>query len=208
MTLEETDDLKLRKNIPNNFETFRADRDTPTKECGGGVMLIFPSTLNPNVRNDLNYMNKTNFESLLIECSVNNNSCNKQKQLINVSYNPNKSLYHQILEELSVSIDHAIVENKPLTIMGDYNLSTRGKEDLETLILSYGLIVSKTDQPTRLKATSKTLIDYIITDHSNAAFFTAIVSDTPLRTIGKKPIDHLATSVITNIQMMKTTNVF
>ena len=208
MTLEETDDLKLRKNVPNNFETFRADRDTPTKECGGGVMLIIPSTLNPNVRNDLNYMNKTNFESLLIECSVNNNSCNKQKQLINVSYNPNKSLYHQILEELSVSIDHAIVENKPLTIMGDYNLSTRGKEDLETLILSYGLIVSKTDQPTRLKATSKTLIDYIITDHSNAAFFTAIVSDTPLRTIGKKPIDHLATSVITNIQMMKTTNVF
>ena len=39
-------------------------------------------------------------------------------------------------------------------------------------------------------------------------FFTAFVSDTPLRTIGKKPIDHLATSVISNIQMMKTTNVF
>ena len=92
---------------------------------------------------------------------MNNNSFNKRKQLINVSYNPNKSLYHQFLEELSVSIDHAIVENKPLTIMGDYNinyLNTREKQDLETVILPYGLIVSNADQPTRIKGTSKTLI--------------------------------------------------
>ena len=79
---------------------------------------------------------------------------------------------------------------------------------METVFLPYGLIANNTDQPTRIKGTSKTLIDYIITDHSNAAFFTAVVSDTPLRTIVKKPIDHLATSVITNFQMMKTTNVF
>ena len=151
-------------------------------------------------------MNKKNFESLCVECSVNNNFSNKQKQLINVSYNPNKSLYHQFVEELSVSIDHAIVENKPLTLMGDYNynhLNTREKQDLETVIFPYGLIVINTDQPSRIKGTSKTLIDYIITDHSTAAFFTAIVSETPLPTIGKKPIDHLATSVITNIRMMK-----
>ena len=82
------------------------------------------------------------------------------------------------------------------------------KQDLETVTLPYGLIVSNTDQHTRIKRTSKTIIDYIITDHSNAAFFTHIVSDTPLRTIGKKSIDHLATSVITNIQMIKSTNVF
>ena len=31
--LKETDDLKLWKNNPNNFKTFRVDRDTPTKEC-------------------------------------------------------------------------------------------------------------------------------------------------------------------------------
>ena len=109
--LKETDDLKLWKNNPNNFKTFRADRDTLTKECGGGVMLIIPSSLTPKVRNDLNNMNKKNFESLWVECSVNNNSSNKQKRLISVSYNPNKSLYYQFLEELSVSIDHAIVEN-------------------------------------------------------------------------------------------------
>ena len=174
-------------------------------------MLIFPSSLNPKVRNDLDYLNKKKFERLWIECSVNNNSANKQKQLMNVSYNPNKSLYHQFLEELSVGVDHAIVENKPLTIMGDYNinyLNIREKRHLETVTHPYGLIFSNTDQPTRIKGTSKTLVKYIITDHSNAACFTPIVIDTPLRTIGKKPIDHLATSVITNIEMMKSTNVF
>ena len=62
--LKEADDLKLWKNNPNNFKTFRVDRDTPTKECGGGMMLIIPSSLNPKVRNVLNYMNKKNFESL------------------------------------------------------------------------------------------------------------------------------------------------
>ena len=83
------------------------------------MMLVIPSSLNPKVRNVLNYMNEKNSESLWIECSVNNNSSNKKKQLINVSYNPKKSLYHQFLEELSFSIDHAIVENEPLTSMGD-----------------------------------------------------------------------------------------
>ena len=106
-----------------------------------------------------------------------NTSSNRQKQLRNISYNPNISLYHQFLE-LSISIDHAIIENKPLTIMGDYNidhLNTREKQDLETVTLPYDLIVSNTDQPTRKKGTSKTSIDYIITDHSNAAFFTPFV---------------------------------
>ena len=76
--LKETDDLKLWKINPNNFKTFRADRDTPTKECGGGVMLIIPSSLNPKVRNDLNYMNKKHFECLWIECCLNNSAVNKQ----------------------------------------------------------------------------------------------------------------------------------
>ena len=77
--LKGTDDLILWKNNPNNFKTFRADRDTPTKECGGGVMFLISSSLNPKVRNDLNYMNKKIFESLWVKRRVNNNSSNKQK---------------------------------------------------------------------------------------------------------------------------------
>ena len=85
-------------------------------------------------------------------------------------------------------------------------LKTWKKHDLETVTPPpFGLIVSKTDQPTMIKGTSKTLIDYIITD---AAFFTPLVSDTPVHTIDKNPNYHLATSVNTNIQMIKSTNAF
>ena len=95
--------------------------------------------------------------------------------------------------------------------MGDYNinyLNTREKQDLETVTPPYGLRVSSTDQPTRIKDTSKKSIEYIITDYSNAVFFTPIVSDTPLPTFAKKPSDHLARSAITNSQMIKSTNGF
>ena len=60
----------------------------------------------------------------------------------------------------------------------------------------------------RKKGATKRLIDYIITDHSIAEFFSCFVSGTPIGTIGKKPIDHLATSVITNIRMTEPSKVF
>ena len=60
---------------------------------------------------------------------------------------------------LSISIDHAIVENKPLTMMG------QEKEDLETVTLPHGLTTINTDQPTRISNESGSLIDYVITDH-------------------------------------------
>ena len=84
--LKETDTLQQWQNNPNSFKTFRSDRDTPIKDCGENVMLIIPSSLNPGVRNF--------FESLRVECSLNSNSSSKQKQLIIVSYNRNKRLYH------------------------------------------------------------------------------------------------------------------
>ena len=61
--------MKLWKDNSNNFKTFRADRDKPTKECGKKVTLIIPSSRNSKVRYDLNYMNKKTFQSLWIECS-------------------------------------------------------------------------------------------------------------------------------------------
>ena len=35
------------------------------------------------------------------------------------------------------------------------------KQDLKTITIPYGLIVSITDEPTRIKCTSETLVDYI-----------------------------------------------
>ena len=78
-----------------------------------------PKSLHPKERNDFSHLNQKVFESLWVEYSLNNNSSMKQKQLINISYNPQKSLTDAFLEELSTSIDYAVVENKPITLMGD-----------------------------------------------------------------------------------------
>ena len=54
-------------------------------------MLSIPKTLNPKLRKDLNHLDEQFFESLWIECSLNNDTASKCKQLINISYNPKKS---------------------------------------------------------------------------------------------------------------------
>ena len=102
-----------------------------------------------------------------------------------------------------MSIDHAVVENVPLFIMGDFNidyLTPREQQNLVTVILPYGLTVIKTKEPTRVKGQSRSLIDYIILDHFDVDYYTSFVSDTPLRTTKNEPIDHLATSVVSNIE--------
>ena len=121
--LKEFNDQKLWELNKDRFKTFRSDRKLGNKTKGGGVMLLIPKTLNPKSRNDLNCMNKNQFESLWVECNFNNDPTNKNRQLINITYNPSKSLIDRFLEELSTSIDIAIVENKPITLMGDFNIN-------------------------------------------------------------------------------------
>ena len=86
------------------------DRQCPNKDRGGGVMLIVPIKLNPKIREDLNHLNKTFFGSLWIECNMTTKNEFRKKQLINISYNPKKTLNHLFLEQLSQSIDSAITE--------------------------------------------------------------------------------------------------
>ena len=117
--LKDHDHVKLWEMKTDHFETFRIDRKT---KKGGGIMLLVPKSLHPKERKDLNHLNQKVFESLWVECSLNNNSSMKRKQLINISYNPQTSLTDAFLE-LSTSIDYAIVENKPISLMGDYNIN-------------------------------------------------------------------------------------
>ena len=123
--------------------------------------------------------------------------------MINGSYNPKRAYYHQFLEELSINIDHAIVENKPLTMMGDYNknhLNQSDREDLETVILPFELTTINTDQPTKIGNKSGSLIDYIITDHYNINSYSILLSDTAFRTSTNELIDHFATCCKSNIE--------
>ena len=108
------------------------------------------------------------------------------------------------MEELYSSIAIAVPENKPLTLMCDYNLNyfNRNERDcLQTVLVQYGLQVLKPKYPTRVQGTSKSLIDYIFSDNLQAKIFKTYVSDSPFRTIKKKGIDHRATSTITNSEL-------
>ena len=119
-------------------------------------------------------MDAGKFESLWIECNLTNDTKKKQKQLINISYNPNKNFTACFLEELSTSIDHAITENKPINLLGDYNidyLSNNKRECLDSVMVPYGFEILNTAIPTRIRGNSQSLIDYILTDHSKAEDF-------------------------------------
>ena len=152
----------------------------------------------------MNYLDKNVFESIWIECRTTNSSATKNNQLINISYNPHKHYYRQFLEEFSTSIDYAFTEIKPLVLMGDYNINFLNKNErecLETILIPYGLYAMNKELPTRVVGSSKTLIDYILTDHLKAETFETHVSDTPFRTSKNKPIDHRVTSIINDFQI-------
>ena len=90
-------------------------------------MLAVHKSLNPKERKDLNNLDKNVFESVWIECRTVNSSSTKNNQLTNINYNPHEQYYRQFPEEFSTSIDYAITENKPLVLMGDYNINFRNK---------------------------------------------------------------------------------
>ena len=96
--------------VNNRFKGFRFDRKSNEKKKGGGVILAVPKSLNPKKRPDLSHMSKNIFECLWIECKLTNLLSEKSRQLINISYNPQKKHYNSFLEELSTSIDYAITE--------------------------------------------------------------------------------------------------
>ena len=149
-------------------------------------------------------MGARKFVSLSIECNMTNDTKNMQKQLINISYNPNKNLTAGFLKELSTSIDHAMTENKPITLLGDYKidyLNNNVRECLDSIMVPYGLEFLNTAVPTRIRGNSQSLTDYILTDHSKAKNFVTFISDTPFRTTKNKEIDHRATSIVTEIEV-------
>ena len=203
--LKDEDNTKHWELNNEKFKTFRCDRNRRKNTLGGGVMIFVPRVLNPKQRPDLNYMNKECFESIWIECNMSNILSDKNKKIINVSYNPKKMIV-PFLEELSTSIDFAVVENKPITLMGDYNIDylvEKEKKCLDAIIIPYGLSIVNNENPTRFGKNSKSVIDYIISDLPGIDTYDTFVSDTPLRNRNGKEVDHRAVFMITNSRMKK-----
>ena len=72
---------------------------------------------------------------------------------------------HTSLDELAKHIDSAIVENKPIPLIGDYNINYLNDDKrlkLDNCLIPYGLDVTNQNRPKRIADTSKTLIDYMI----------------------------------------------
>ena len=110
----------------------------------------------------------------------------------------------------TISSDHAIVEIKPLTMMGDYNITyliQRERGDLATVTLPYRLTTINTDQPSKLSkklshkqtVLSRITIMLLLFHHLYL---------TPRPVSADKPIDHFATSVISNIKVQPSPRLF
>lgn len=176
------------------YKIFRCDRDkhATNKAKGGGVLLLMPSALDPKLRNDLNLFSV--FESIWVEFRV-----GAKKRLVNISYNPNKNMTNKFIDELTKNIDNAIVENKSITLMGDYNINYLNGEErdkLDNCLMPYGLDVLNKKVATRISVSTKTLLDYIISDSSNTEEY--LVSDTEFKT------DHLLSVCIESTKLVKS----
>ena len=115
--LKESNDQKHWEMKKDYFKKFRFDRKLGNKTKGGGFLLIIQKTLSPKSRSDLKCMNKNKIERIESGLKV----ISKTIQQIKTDYTPSKSLTDPLLEELSTSIDIAIVDNEPIALVGDFN---------------------------------------------------------------------------------------
>ena len=105
---------------------------------------------------------------------------------------------NSFLDFLAENIDSAVGSSDALVLMGDYNIDYLNKNErnsLDTVLVPYGLNVCSPNDETRIGNSSKTHIDYILTDDkdTNSSF----VFETHFKT------DHLASLLISNYRNEK-----
>ena len=198
--LNDKDDSLLWNILNDTHVMFRNDRvpeNKKKKKKGGGVALYVPKSLAPKEFKFKESKLHTG-ESVWVECKKNFDKKCKKRQLINVSYSPNKNLMNTFLENLATSIDSIVGSFDSIILMGDYNIDYLNKNErncLDTIIVPYGLNVCSAKDETRIHKSSKTHIDYIITDEQN--FENSFVFETHFKT------DHLASLFISNSKNLK-----
>ena len=163
------------------------------RKKGGGVMLFVPLKLAPRERKDLNLLDKTKFDSILVECKNDFSKKCKKTMLVTVTCNPLKQFQNDVFEQLETNIDNSTCETANITMMGDYNLNyltPLERENLETVILPYAFSVASPNLPTRVCKTTETHIDYIIAE--TVLYVKCIVFNSSFKT------NHFGSVVFTN----------
>ena len=75
--------------------------------------------------------------------------------LVNLCYNPSRSNFIDFLEQLTLNIDNAFSVSNKITLLGDYNinyLDSKEKENLDSIIIPYGLKVFCPNDETRISS--------------------------------------------------------
>ena len=184
----------LHKNSPpifniDNYKFLRADR---RRRRGGGVALYVHNSFPFNKRNDLDIPGT---ENLFIELQN-----DKEKNcIIGVIYRPPNTSIDSFLENLEGVLNTMSHENKPIYIMGDYNidilphkLNNVSLKFLNTLS-SYSFL-PHINEPTRITNTCKSLIDNIFsnvinTDFSNGILYSDVSDHLPIFIISRQSLN-------------------
>ena len=183
--LTKKDEFKTWDISPNTHKCFRYDRKCVDKTKGGGILLYIPFQLEPKELPDLYLCETELFESIWIEFELPQLASHVNKVLLNVSYNPQKSLSGLFLENLSKSIEVAMLKTSNIVLMGDYNIDYLNQPEQnhhDSVLNHFALNVCCLAIPKRVGKTSETHIDYIIKEKVQNSF----VFDVPFKT------DHFA----------------
>ena len=150
-------------------------KDRPARK-GGGVCMYVHSSLHVNVCDDLS-INHNETDSLFIEI---NNKTGKNL-IVGVIYRPPESDRPSFVEELDKLLSLINTSNKDCLLLGDYNIDISKNPKSPTVknnfinTLHSNSFYPTINIPTRVKDTSKTIIDNIITNVHNTTIETGVI---------------------------------
>ena len=116
-------------------------------------MLIIPRKLAPKLRENLNLFDEEKNKSVWVERKTKFYIASKEQMLINLCYNPNKTIFIDFLEKLTINIDNTFTVSNKITLIADYN-----KNYLNISFFCWSKIISallargRVDQPSEFVA--------------------------------------------------------
>ena len=154
----------------DNYDLIRNDRATGR---GGGVAMYLHNQLKCRKRPDLHIEGT---EDIFIEI-INKSDKNL---IIGVVYRPPNNLIDPFFDKLDESLHKITQENKPVYLMGYYNIDLLSPTNQHTSsrlleILSSFLLYPHINKYTRITPTSSTLIDNIFSNIMNRDFINGIL---------------------------------